>query len=52
MTVVLVRKLLRDVRWPLLAVCVLLFVFSAFWVKVAQRVTTEIAPFFLAIGEI
>lgn len=52
MTVVLVRKLLRDVRWPLLAVCVLLFVFSAFWVKVAQRVTTEIAPFFLTIGEI
>ncbi len=51
MTLVLVRKLLRDVRWPLLAVCVILFVFSAFWVKIAQRVTTEIAPFFLIIGQ-
>jgi ABC-2 type transport system permease protein len=51
MTLVLVRKLLRDVRWPLLAVCVILFVFSAFWVKIAQRVTTEIAPFFLLIGQ-
>ena len=46
MTFILVQKLLRDTRWPLLAVCVLLFVFSAFWVKIAQRVTTEIAPFF------
>ena len=51
MTLVLVRKLLRDSRWPLLAVCVLLFVFSAFWVKIAQRVTTEIAPFFLILGK-
>ena len=46
MTLVLVQKLLRDARWPLLAVCLLLFIFSAFWVKIAQRVTTEIAPFF------
>ena len=38
-------------RWPLLAVCVILFLFSAFWVKIAQRVTTEIAPFFLLIGQ-
>ena len=51
MTLVLVRKLLRDVRWPLLAVCVILFLFSAFWIKIAQRVTTEIAPFFLIIGQ-
>ncbi|HET6576484.1 MAG TPA: ABC transporter permease subunit [Fimbriiglobus sp.] len=51
MTLVLVRKLLRDVRWPLLAVCIILFAFSAFWVKIAQRVTTEIAPFFLIIGQ-
>jgi ABC-2 type transport system permease protein len=51
MTLTLVRKLLRDSRWPLLAVCVLLFVFSAFWVKIAQRVTTEIAPFFLILGK-
>jgi ABC-2 type transport system permease protein len=51
MTLVLVRKLLRDVRWPLLAVCVILFAFSAFWVKIAQRITTEIAPFFLLVGQ-
>src|SRR6476661_5267500 len=51
MTLVLVRKLLRDVRWPLLAVCVLLFAFSGFWVKIAQRVTTELAPFFLILGK-
>jgi ABC-2 type transport system permease protein len=50
MTAVLVRKLLRDVRWPLLVVGLLLFAFSAFWVKIAQRVTTEIAPFFNIIG--
>lgn len=42
----LVCKLLRDVRWPLLVVALLLFGFSLLWVKVAQRVTTEIAPFF------
>ena len=52
MTLVLVRKLLRDLRWPLLAVWVLLFAFSAFWVKIAQRVTTEIAPFFNGLAMI
>ncbi|MFO0851062.1 MAG: ABC transporter permease subunit [Gemmataceae bacterium] len=51
MTLTLVRKLLRDARLPLLAVCGILFVFSAFWVKIAQRVTTEIAPFFLILGQ-
>ena len=52
MTLVLVRKLLRDVRWPLLAVCVILFLFSAFWVKIAQRISTEIAPFVNVLGEV
>ena len=46
MTLVLVRKLLRDVRIPLLVVCLLLVAFSALWVRIAQRVTAEIAPFF------
>jgi ABC-2 type transport system permease protein len=50
MTIILVRKLLRDIRWPLLVVCVLLFGFSLLWVKTAQRVTTEIAPFFNGIA--
>ena len=44
MTFILVRKLLRDVRTALIAVCLLLFVFAAFWVKITQRVTTEIVP--------
>ena len=52
MTLVLVRKLLRDVRWPLLVVMLLLFVFSVLWVKIAQRVTAEIAPFFKTVATI
>jgi ABC-2 type transport system permease protein len=51
MTFTLVGKLLRDVRWPLLAVCLLLFLFSTLWVRVAWRVTTEIAPFFNLIAK-
>jgi ABC-2 type transport system permease protein len=50
MTLTLVRKLLRDVRWALLAVCLLLVLFSGLWVKIAQRVTAEIAPFFNAVA--
>lgn len=50
LTVVLVRKLLRDVRWPLLVMSLLLFLFSLLWVRVAWRVTTELAPFFNVIG--
>jgi ABC-2 type transport system permease protein len=44
MTLILVRKLLRDSRPALIAVCVLLFFFAAFWVKITQRVTTQIVP--------
>ena len=44
MTFILVRKLLRDTRPALIAVGLLLFVFAAFWVKITQRVTTEIVP--------
>jgi ABC-2 type transport system permease protein len=46
MTFILVRKLLRDVRPALVVVCLVLFIFAAFWVKIAQRVTSEIAPMF------
>ncbi len=45
MTLLLVRKLLRDVRPALVVVCILLFLFSSLWVKITQRVTTEISPF-------
>lgn len=50
MTLVLVRKLLRDVRWPLLVIWLLLFLFSFMWVRVTHRVTTEISPYFNLIG--
>jgi len=50
MTAILVRKLLRDVRNAFIATALLLVIFSAFWVKVCQRVTTEIAPIFNSLG--
>ena len=50
MTFILVRKLLRDVRPSLIVVCAVLFLFSAFWVKITQRVTVEIAPVFNTIA--
>lgn len=46
MTWILVRKLLRDSRPALLVVGLLLFAFAGLWVKVTQRVTAEISPFF------
>lgn len=46
MTFIVLRKLLRDVRPALIVVCVVLFIFAAFWVKISQRVTSEIAPVF------
>ncbi len=50
MTFILMRKLLRDVRLPLIIVCLLLFAFATFWVKIAQRVTSEIAPVFNSVA--
>jgi ABC-2 type transport system permease protein len=50
MTLILIRKLLRDVRPALIVVCIVLFVFSTFWVKIAQLVTVEIAPVLSALG--
>ncbi len=52
MTRILVRKLLRDIRWPLLVVGFLLFLFSFLWVRVAHRVTTEISPYFKLIASL
>jgi ABC-2 type transport system permease protein len=45
MTLVLYRKLFRDIRWQLLACCLLIGLFAGMWVKVTERVTTQIAPF-------
>ena len=44
MVFVLYRKLLRDVRTPLIAVSLLLFGFAGLWVRVTQQVTTQISP--------
>jgi ABC-2 type transport system permease protein len=52
MTATLVRKLLRDARPALAVVCVLLFLFAMLWVKVTQRVTAEITPFFNAVTRV
>lgn len=51
MTFILVRKLLRDVRPAFIAVAIVLFIFAAFWVKITQRVTTEIAPMFEIVSK-
>jgi ABC-2 type transport system permease protein len=50
MTLILVRKFLRDSRPALIAVCLILFLFSALWVKITQRVTAEITPFFNTVA--
>lgn len=52
MTFILVRKLLRDVRPALIAVCLILFLFAGFWVKITQRVTAEITPFFNTVARV
>jgi beta-exotoxin I transport system permease protein len=41
-------KLLRDVRWSLLLVGLLLFVFQLLWSKITDRVTGELLPAFAA----
>jgi ABC-2 type transport system permease protein len=50
MTGPLVRKLLRDLRLPLVVVAFLAAGFEGLWVKVSQRVTTQLAPFFTAVA--
>lgn len=45
MMFVLYRKLLRDIRWPLFACCLLMGLFAGLWVRVTVQVTTQISPF-------
>jgi len=52
MTLILIRKLLRDCRPALIAVCLILFLFSALWVKITQRVTADITPFFNTVARV
>src|SRR5262245_46919840 len=40
----LVRKLLRDLRWPLLVVMALLCAFECLWAKITQRIIQELLP--------
>jgi ABC-2 type transport system permease protein len=47
MTTILVRKLLRDLRWPLVVVALLLGGFQCLWVKVVERIIGELLPVFL-----
>jgi ABC-2 type transport system permease protein len=52
MTFVLYRKLLRDVRTALIAISLLLFGFAGLWVKVTERVTTQISPLLTLAGQL
>lgn len=47
MTTILVRKLLRDLRWPLVVVALLLAGFQCLWVKVVERIIGELLPTFV-----
>src|SRR5947209_3512272 len=46
MTPVLVRKLLRDIRLPLLVVMLLLGLFQGLWARITGRILGELSPFF------
>ena len=52
MTLILVRKLLRDIRPALIVVCLILCLFAGLWVKITQRVTAEITPFFNTVAKL
>jgi ABC-2 type transport system permease protein len=51
MTAVLVRKLLRDFRWPLLGVAIFLAGFECLWVKITQRITGQLVPLLLGLAQ-
>jgi beta-exotoxin I transport system permease protein len=50
MILILYRKFLRDVRWQLFAVCLLLATFGGLWVRVTQEVTTQVSPFITLVS--
>jgi ABC-2 type transport system permease protein len=51
MTWVLVRKLLRDVRVPLLVVGLLLGAFQGLWIRITARILGDISPFLVTVAE-
>ncbi len=50
MTLVLVRKLLRDIRGGWIAVAVLLFGFQVLWARIAHRIVAEVLAAFADLG--
>jgi ABC-2 type transport system permease protein len=50
MSATLLRKLLRDLRIPLLVTVVLLAVFQCLWTKITERITAELMPQLLWLG--
>jgi ABC-2 type transport system permease protein len=52
MTLTLVLKLLRDLRWSLLAVALLLGGFQFLWAKVTERILGRLNPFFAGLANL
>src|SRR5262245_20843349 len=50
MTVVLVRKLLRDLRVALFVVLMLLLLFQMLWARITERIIGQLGPFFHALA--
>jgi ABC-2 type transport system permease protein len=50
MTFTLLRKLLRDVRLALIAVCLLVGAFQCLWAKVTERISDQLLPMLLQLG--
>jgi ABC-2 type transport system permease protein len=51
MTMVLLGKILRDLRWPLLGVAIFLAGFECLWVKITQRITGQLVPLLLGLAQ-
>jgi ABC-2 type transport system permease protein len=45
-------KLLRDVRWPLIIVGLLLAAYLMLWAKITEQITMSIMPFFMELAEL
>src|SRR5438045_3637963 len=50
MSLPLFRKLLHDLRWPLLFVVIFLAGFETFWAKFTERIAVEIVPALAKLG--
>jgi ABC-2 type transport system permease protein len=44
MTGILVRKFLRDIRTPLIVICILLAAFECLWIKIAEQLSNHLLP--------